>query len=269
MTYQNNASFDSLDALIKLSCSTCMDTEVDEFLSAPIDYPEDVKAKRKIYRRIQKLTKLTKTPKHPTARKTLRVIAIAAALLLSIAFVACMSIPEVREAIWEAVVEVYEDYVSIDFVEPNRESDAIITTPANTAADTSQNTTTTEPTEPSRPEPPKSIVETNAPIFVPEGYEMFESETDKLYWVDYFSLSSNDMYSFTQSVIQESFYKGNSEEGTLSEIQLNGLTAILITYDKPNEYGLYWQDSQYQYSLYGIFESYNQLISIGSSVSRK
>lgn len=269
MNYPNNASFDSLDALIRLSCSTCMDAEVDEFLNAPIDHPLGAKAKRKIHHRIQKLTKLAKAPKYPTVRKTLRVIAIAAALLLSLAFVACMSIPEVREAIWEAVVEVYEDYVSIDFVEPSSKSKADLTSPAGTTASTSQGENTTEPTETPRPEPPQTIVETNAPTFVPEGYEMFESATDKIYIVDYFSLNSDDMYSFTQSIIQESLYKGDSENGSISEISFNGAIAILITYNESNEYGLYWQDNQYQYGLYGKFESYNQLIQIASSVSIK
>lgn len=265
MNYPNNSEFDSFDALIKLSCSTCMDTEADEFLSAPIDYPVDVKAKRKNYRRIQKLTKLTQKTKHPTARKTLRVIAIAAALLLSLAFVACMSIPKVREAIWEAVVEVYEDYISIDFVEPISESNADLTFPAGTTVSTSTTKSTVTP----RPEPPKSIIETNAPTFVPDGYEMFENETDKIYTIDYFSLNSDDMFNFTQSIIQGSYYKGNSEEGSVSEISLNGLPAILIIYNDSNEYGLYWQDNLYQYSLYGIFDSYEQLVAIASSVSIK
>lgn len=266
MSYPINPRFDTLDALIKLTCPTCMDKEVDEYLCTPIDHPLDLKTKRKIHRQIQKLTK---APQYPPMRRSLRLIGVTAILILSLAFVACMSVPKVRQAIWEAVVELYEDHVSIDFADPYSEPGADRNPPASAVTSVAGSADSDKSAIAPQQDPPKTIVETNAPTYVPEGYEMSECATDKLYIADYFSSSTNTMYSFTQSIIQESHYDGNSEECNLSEIQFNGLTALLITYTASNEYSLYWQDSQYQYRLFGQFESYDQLIQIATSVSIK
>ena len=206
--------------------------------------------------------------------KALRIALVACLVLATLALAACIALPTVREAIWKVVLEWGDESVKINFVpadDPDDSSAALITTDPATSTTT---VTTTEPTdeldpEPPAVEPPSSIQEVNIPGYVPAGYTVQSSASRKVYMVSYYDTEGNVAFTFKQTTIS-SGSKGDSEEGNATEVIVNGLNAVLITYtDNPNLYVLYWQDSQYRYSIYGTFDSPSELLQMAASVQVK
>lgn len=206
--------------------------------------------------------------------KALRIALVACLVLATLALAACIALPTVREAIWKVVLEWGDESVKINFVpadDPDDSSAALITTDPATSTTT---VTTTEPTdepdpEPPAVEPPSSIQEVNIPGYVPAGYTVQSKIMRKVYIVDYANANGDVVITFKQMTIT-SGSEGDSQEGNPTDIIVNGLNAVLITYaDNPNLYVLYWQDSQYRYSISGAFESQNELLQMAASVQVK
>lgn len=62
----------------------------------------------------------------------------------------------------------------------------------------------------------------------------------------------------------------DKEADSVSQPYINGYEGLLIEYpDVPGLYYLVWQDKSYQYSLYGSFESKEELIRIAEGVKVK
>lgn len=206
--------------------------------------------------------------------KALRIALVACLVLATLALAACIALPTVREAIWKVVLEWGDESVKINFVpadDPDDSSAALITTDPATSTTT---VTTTEPTdepdpEPPAVEPPSSIQEVNIPGYVPAGYTVQSSASRKVYMVSYYDTEGNVSFTFKQTTIPLGS-EGDSQEGNPANIIVNGLNAVLITYtDNPNLYVLYWQDSQYRYSIYGTFNNQSELLQMATSVQVK
>lgn len=102
----NECSFDRLDALIALSSRSLIDDEAEKFLELEPYQDISEKARRKAMHIIKRTER--RECSHP-AFHTLKIVAIACLICISLVFTACVSIPEVREAMWEAVVEWYDN----------------------------------------------------------------------------------------------------------------------------------------------------------------
>lgn len=62
----------------------------------------------------------------------------------------------------------------------------------------------------------------------------------------------------------------DNENDPITTMYINGNEGILVEYpDVPGLYYLVWQDESYQYSLYGSFESKEELIRIAEGVKVK
>lgn len=220
----------------------------------------------KILRMIRRDHRRTQTRK---TWKVFRTLLVACLILATLALAACMTLPTVREAIWQVVLDWGDESVKINFVPPN---DADSTNPAVTTVDTPANTTTTEPSDPPEPpasEPPTSIEEVNIPSYVPEKYTVQSSSMRKVYTMMYFNSTGDSVITFQQMIIT-SGSEGDATEGTATNVIVNGINAVLLTFeDQPNAYILYWQDHQYRYTINGYFESYADLLRMAESVAVK
>ncbi len=199
--------------------------------------------------------------------KALRIALVACLALATLALAACMAMPTVREAIWKVVLEWGDESVKIDFV-PADDPDYTISDP--TTDDPSGATTepTNKPTEPVV-KPPKSIEEVNVPSYMPVGYMTEGWLMQSNYVMIYYDSTGTNVITYNQMIIDSNSY-GDAEDGIATEITINGLNAILITYsDQPTEYVLYWQDAKYRYNIHGWFQSYDELIRMASSVEVK
>lgn len=203
--------------------------------------------------------------------KVLRTLLVACLIIATLALAACMALPTVREAIWKVVLDWGDESVKIGFVTPENTNSADSTT-AITPMDPSASTAPAEPSDPPKPpasEPPTFIEEVNIPTYLPIGYTIQSKIMRKAYIVDYFNTEGNWALTFQQMTIS-SESEGDATQGNAIDVIVNGMNAILFTYeDQPNAYMLYWQDSQYRYSINGYFDSYDDLLKMAESVQVK
>ena len=200
------------------------------------DVPIDKATERKILRMIRKDHGRTKCNK---LWLKLRVPLVACLILLSLLFAACMASTTIRNAIWEVFLSWNDDYVKVDFVDP-----ATITVP-------------------------QSIEEVNMPGYMPVGFTTESVMTNDFFTIDYYNENGENVIEYRQNIITLENL-GDAEGGTATEITVNGLKAVLITYeDDPNVYNLFWQDNQYRYNIYAHLDDYDELIKLASSVEVK
>ena len=176
-----------------------------------------------------------------------KVILIAALIAMSIAFTACLTIPQIRESIKNVVVQWYDDHFAIRF---SNDPDAI-------------NMTQPQPEEAIPQTPPKTIEKKVYAMYIPNDYKArVELDTLMCYQINYVDENNNPMIMLKQRIIESEMIWNDSEGVVPKEITINGHKAYLLTYqDEPNVYTMIWQDYYYQYNIYGMFANEEQVIS--------
>ena len=118
---------------------------------------------------------------------------------------------------------------------------------------------------------PDNIEKKARATYLPEGYYAEENESIALY-VDtfFYDVEGNMKFRLLQQVIDEeadSDVMIDNENDPITTIYVNGNEGIHVEYpDVPGLYYLVWQDSYYQYSLYGSFTSVAELMKIADGV---
>ena len=246
----------------------------DLFRESKIPHPDAVMDEITEARILRMIRKEHYRTKRRQAWKIVRIALVACLILATLALAACVAIPTIREAIWKVMLEWGDESVKINFVpadDPDYTNPSVTTTskPSDSPA---TSTTTTKPTDEPEPpvvEAPTSIKEVNIPSYVPVGYTVQSSAMRKVYTLLYYNSEGNVVITFQQMTIA-SGSEGDSMEGIATDVVINGLNAVLITYaDQPNLYVLYWQDSQYKYSIYGTFASRDEILRMAGSVAVK
>lgn len=242
-----------IDALLTASLYRNVSKEAKAFLSLDVS---DIVDHPRIKNRILKRAKAT-----PRAlwRARLRIAAVACLIAASLAFTACMSIPEVRKALWNVLMSWHDDHVEIHFK------------PSDTSGTETSDKGSAE-TPPETPiSPSQSIEKIASATYLPEGYYAVEKESTALR-VDTFYYDANDNMKFQllQQVIDEEAHRDviiDTENGSTTTIYVNGQEGILVEYsDVPGRFTLLWQDESYRYSLYGTFDSYTELMKIAEGI---
>ncbi len=268
----NDIANSKLDLIWTLAADEYVKDLICESRVSRADAVMDAWTENKILRMIRKEHNRTKRRK---LWKVVRIALVACLTVATLAFAACMAFPTVREAIWKVVLQWGDESVKIEFV-PSDDPD--YTSPAGTTTDVSAGITTTElsdpstqPDPPDQPvvEPPTSIEEVNVPAYVPAGYTVESTGTRKTHTLMYYNAAGEIMITFKQMTVSFGS-EGDAQDGIATDVTINGMNAILITYeDQPNAFLLYWQDAQYKYNIHGYFESYDELIELANSVAVK
>ena len=232
---------DDFDTLLSLAAKECVKEEAAAFLSADISGIEDNP------QMLQKI--LGESRKNKNKWKALKIIALVAILCMSIAFTACMLIPEIRNVLWNVFVKEHGDHVEIEF-ETGEETEIV--------------------TEVLDKEYPTRIEQKMELSYVPEGcIKGEEIVTLSHYQINYCSEDGIRKCFITQSVIGGVNSFINDKSGQITYIEINGSKGILIEYDedKDFQYSLTWQDSQYRYTIHGNFSSINEMIQIAEGIN--
>lgn len=89
-------------------------------------------------------------------------------------------------------------------------------------------------------------------------------------YVFYCDGEGNRQFRLMQTTIGNSdgeHLKVDHEKDTVTTVSINGFEGLLVSYsDSPSKYYLAWQDEEYQYWLYGTFESVSELIKIAQGI---
>ncbi|MBQ8310930.1 MAG: DUF4367 domain-containing protein [Clostridia bacterium] len=239
----NNIEFNNFELLLMAASERNALEDVEEFLAMDTDSIElspetDVKIRRQI----------RKSYKQKNVWKPVKIILVACLVIMSVAFTACMSVPQIREAIKNVIVQWYDDYFAVDF---SGDSESVTTD------------------VPAMPETPPTTIEHKAyATYLPQKYTI-ETLIDvpSFYQLNYYT--EDRIVAFT---LQQRVFDGEldwtDDGGILHEnLTVNGQKAFLVSYDsEPDLYMLIWQDNYYQYTLHGYFASEQELIEIAENI---
>ena len=270
------AENDRFDCVVRLALLNCGDRDVAMFNA--IDDSQVVLSPR-LNKRIHRLIAQHAREEMfaPSRRLAVRII-VAAMLILSLSCVAMLSISGVREAIRRVIVSWYEDYLTIEyFVDENdtttssgEETEKNIYSafpnPKGNCTDecACSSDGTTAPTKPI----PTQIEEVRKPTYQIPGVELEEDVVvNKVagFAADYY-VGDDLIYLFSQNVLKSNQKYFDSENAMLSEIDLNGYEAQIITYKNKSEVYLVWCDGEYMYVLLSTVLNGSELTDVAKSV---
>lgn len=227
---------DRFDALLSLAAAECVRDEAAAFLSADVSEIED---DPKMLRKILGVSRQSKW-------KAIKLVALVALLCMSIAFTACMLVPEIRNAVWNVLVKGHGDHVEIGFGTGESE----------------------EATDPPVTDFPETIEQKMVLTYVPEGCVKGEEvDMSSQYHIYYYSESGELLLHITQNSIINSESYMDCEKGHYVRLRMNNYDAILIeNFNDEIMYSLIWQDEQYRYTLNSSFFSGPELVRIAEGI---
>ena len=238
-----------MDALISASLYRNVSKEAEAFMSLDVSGIKDnPHIKNRILNR-------AKNKRSASWISTLRIAAVACLIIISMVFTACMCIPEVRESMWNAFVEWYDDHISVRFKQHEDATGDV----------------TKEEESSDIQEPPSRIEDNVVATYLPEGYYSEVSETSSMFThILCYDAEGNMMFRLVQTVLgdaDEDDILLDNENDPITTMHINGSEGILVEYpDVPGLYYLVWQDESYQYSLYGSFTSVSELMKIAEGI---
>lgn len=238
-----------MDALISASLYRNVSKEAEAFMSLDVSGIKDnPRIKNRILNR-------AKNKRSASWISTLRIAAVACLIIIAMVFTACMCIPEVRESMWNAFVEWYDDHISVHFTQNESEEKKDGKEDNNTDVQ----------------EAPSSIKKRAFASYIPEGYYSEEREASSMFTdIFYYDRDGNMKFRLMQTIlgeVNEDDMMLDNENDPITTMYINGNEGILVEYpDVPGLYYLVWQDESYQYSLYGSFTSVSELMKIAEGI---
>jgi hypothetical protein len=255
---------DKLDALISLTAKECGNDDVEMFNN--LDTSKVSLDKRFYLKLRQIISKYKRTTVVLTFKKFLVRVAVALMALMSLGFLTIMATPDLREAIFEAVVEWYENYISIRYepvADDTHGTDTTYESIDSTFVASSENESNVPVVV-----PPTKIENVMKPAYIPKDLEeeVVKSDISGLV-IDYYK--GNDLcYTYYQTVLNGHDKLFDNKNAKISEITINETIATLIEYNNSDDKNIVWNDGLYFYHIQ-VFESFisiEELLKIAESV---
>lgn len=257
---------DKLDQLLALYTGRCVDDEAEYFLSVDvsgIEYNEEIKKRMLRY--------AFKRSRYERKRYAVKVILVACLVAMSVVFTACVSIPKIREAIWGAVIEWYDDHISVKFEEITEQ-----TVETTRTTETSEDQLSTEMTGEAETSatteeavtPPKTIEQKAYIANLPEEYHAEEASSLSVSCTTNFYNENNELrFCLFQTGMDDYLTRLDIENEKIVELRINENIALLLEdTEQTGIYTLLWTDGIYGYTLYGMFDSLYDMLEIASRV---
>jgi|GEM_PF-3491527 hypothetical protein len=229
----NNVKYDSLDALLYVSAPAAGQPDIDEYNA--LDIP--VELSRSFRRRIKQIIKNGVPVNYVTI--IAKRVAIIFLIIMSIGFTYVMSISAVREAVWEKIMEWYNNYIYVQYVEPNE----------------------------TETEVPATIKDYKEPATIPDTYiKTILQKLPYCYYMEY--ISSEHMIIYQQYILKNYSIMLTNIDSETEPININGNQGLYTFYTSGNKnyYDIIWNDKKYAYELYGDIDL-NSLIKIAENIS--
>ncbi len=165
-------------------------------------------------------------------------VLLIALITMSLFFMISMAIPQIREAIFNTIVEWYEDYFVITYEQKNTDDNAA---------------------------PPNTIEVVRKPTYVPEGAVESKIET-KSYCIIYYYIEDTLICKYYQTIMSnKSLYFDNQAENT-SKIDINGTIGYLIECESIPNLIVSWTDKKYVYVLENMELPIEELLKMAESI---
>ncbi len=236
MNAEKSRNFDKLDALIMLAGDVLI--EKDVAYARSLDTTGSIISKR-VDRKIKQNIRMA-FKSHEYWRGWIIAKRVVAVLLIActVLFASAMSIEAVRTNFWNAIIEWFDDYISIRFNQPTIES--------------SENT-----------------ADLKEPSYLPDGYKAADKfKTDYSNKITYY-VNDTKALIYNQKVISTNETLIDNENCTIRDIEIGGYPGVLAIYsDDVIYYTLTWKDQKYIYKIetyyFDLFE--DELMKIAESI---
>ena len=241
---------DKFDHLIALAAMKCTEEEASELKSLDTS---SVSFDPSYYR---KRNKVIRQYKHrTTGRRSIAVrlaVAIAAALILMTLLIGC--VPRLREAIYNAIVEWYNDYFSFRYEDPDgKEKETLYEEESTTANEAGVSA-------------PIYIEDIHKPTDLPEGvWEDVIVENNTQIMVDYY-IGEEYLFSFSQCLLKPSDNYIDSEDVAVTYIKINGHNATAVERTDKKHIDMFWNDGEYSYHIFSTECDIQTLVEYAKSV---
>ncbi len=254
MSMSESRDVELSDELLYMVGYLCMKREARLFSELDVsDVPDNPKFEKRILRSIRKREWTQK------CRTVIKLALVACLAALATLLTACICIPDVREAVWNVWVELYDDNISITFADSNI---------GNTGNQSVQNGGTGANNQAFGALP--STIEQKASLdYLPQGWYMQEAIVGDYGIIStIYNAEGHETFDFAQYPIKNTEIGIDCEEGDIvTNMYIHGREAILVEYpDEPGTYTLVWRDKYYAYFIGGMFSSDDELIKIAESV---
>lgn len=211
----NTIKNDKLDAMIVLSAHVLAEKNEADWMTedtANVEIPHSVD--RKIKRMIRKeRRKIEYGAWYQIAKR----VAMVFLVVCTVAFASAISVSAVREALWSAIVQFYEEYISVGY-----------------AADT---------------EPPAYIEVKKEPSAIPDDWTReILLDSQSMYYIQY-TFDDGEAVSFRQKTLDGSETWIDNENSTIEIITIQGYEGNLITLPDKGLAYLVWSDGCYSYTI--------------------
>lgn len=218
MVYSEN---DRTDLLLSLLVEDCGNDEVEEFKRMDAS---DIKFSKRYYKKRNRIINGAMwKPIWKSIKPILTRVAIVCLVVLSLAFTAVMSVSAIRKAVWQVIVDWYEDHFEITHDDGNDKEQIEAVT---------------------------KIEQINKPATLPNGMEEeIVWNTPIVYTSDYY-IGDEYIATFKQTIINETGSSNIDNEGsTVYHISVNN-QELLVVENNVGEKNIYWNDEYYSYVLH-------------------
>ena len=245
---------DKLDHLIALAAMKCAEEEAQEFKALDTS---NVEFDSSYYKKRKQI--INKCKRRPAARLTKMVaIRVAAALIIMITLgcVLIGCVPEWREAIFNAIVEWYDDCFAVRYENPEgNEKETGHTEESISESETEEIISV-----------PTYIETIRKPTYLPEGvWEDILASTQTTINIDYY-FNEEYLFSFSQILLKPNDNYVDNEEVDVRYTKISGNDATVVRYLNQDEVILFWCDGEYSYYIVSTECDIDTLIRYAESV---
>ena len=206
---------DKLDALIIMSGDVLIKKNYELYQNT--DVSGVIRPKSLDRRVMRNINREKRKKEHGNLYKYLRRCAVLILVVCTVSFAVMMSVEAVRSAVWNAIIEFFDDYLSISYVMDSEVPDKI--------------EQKSEP-EIGRPEWEKQVVADNNGMYV----VVYRENGEKI-------------ITYMQRVIDENNTWFDNENTEIQNIKIGEMSAVLMFRTDMQTYSLSWSDGRYEYSL--------------------
>lgn len=250
---------DKLDLLIAFSANDCGKDDVEMFRN--LDTSGVILSDDFYVRQRRLINRYKRKPTLTLFRKCLVRVAVALMAIMSIGFLTAMAIPNVRNAIFDAVVEWYENYISVRF-EPNYGENTDKTDTSSVIPGTDNHESSDIAIT-----PPTKIEKVMKPMYVPNGVEEDIVANNKTVAIIDYYLGDDLILSFTQTLYNNRDMLYDNKVSTSYDIDINGYNALALELEgESNNKAIIWTDGVYYYYIHSTLLDFDELTRVAASV---
>ena len=247
--FNNSDKFDHLIALAAMKCTEKEAKALNDLDTSGVTF--DASYYRKRSKTINKCNRRAFVG--ITKAAAIRVAAVLIVMItLTCVLIGC--VPGLRQAIYDAIVEWYNEYFTVRYEDPDGKE--------KETGYVEQSTTATE----SVIVAPTHIESVRKPTDLPDGvWEDKIIHNNTKMTIDYY-LNDDFLFSFTQVILDPSDKYVDNEDVNIEYFKINGNDATVVAYKNKKEINIFWSDSEYSYHIFSTECDIETLLQYAKSV---